>query len=74
MDYDYLPYNTTYSNKVAVHDDHKALIKTPDDYITTDKLLRSKFMVKTEEEVIASLEKLLAQGKKDRERVKFKKS
>jgi len=54
------------TQRVAAHDDHKIHIRTPDDMITTDMLLKSKFMVDTEEEVLASIEAWIAKAKKDK--------
>jgi len=54
------------TQRVAAHDDHKIHIRTPDDMITTDMLLKSKFMVDTEEEVLASIEAWIAKRKKDK--------
>jgi len=59
------------TQRVAVHDDHKIHIRTPDDIITTDMLLKSKFMVDTPEEAIASIEALIAKSKKDKTKINW---
>lgn len=50
--------------RVAMHDDHRITLRTPDDIVTTNSLLESKFMVDTVEECIASLDRLIAKNKK----------
>lgn len=62
-------YQYVRGEKVALHDDHQIKIKTPDDIITTNKLLTSSFMVKTEEEVIASIERLIAKNKREKKKL-----
>jgi len=57
--------------KVVLHDDHRISIRTPDDIITTDMLLKSKFMVDTPEEAIASIEALIAKSKKDKTKINW---